>query len=159
MTLFELNQIIENINRDIYTRWNFFTIIILVIVGGIISLDERIPLYTSLILIVGLTTVFVANGKRIQDSDKSIRIIKEEIKFSMQNNDKNKNIYTEDFKEYLIYNQQTSKLWKFFYIVMSIVAIFLILFNTNFRMTKNKGNGGCGVEQGAPADPKSAHKF
>ena len=136
MRLFELTELIEKINGNIFTRWNFLLIAILAIVGGLISLKKDIPYDDSICLISAFIVFVVANGIGIHKSVKFIKILEKERKIHIEKNreyevDKGL-IYTNEFRNYLMDESAIFKIWYCFYYGISVLIIVFILFRTDW---------------------------
>ena len=137
MRLFELTELIEKINGNIFTRWNFLLIAILAIVGGLISLKKKeIPCKDSICLLLAFIVFVVANGIGIHKSAKAIEILEKERKIHIEKNQKYEVgkglIYTNEFSNYLMDESAIFKIWYCFYYGISVLIIVFILFRTDW---------------------------
>lgn len=129
MRLYELTQIIEKINGNVFNRWSFFLIVILAILGWLIPKKEKIRRNESLILIIGLILGFACNGFGIHKGVKTIQTLEQERKVFVKRNDMynvgNGKIYTHNFHRYLKGKSKYSaviKEWYLLYIPLCVVT-------------------------------------
>jgi hypothetical protein len=135
MNLYELTQFIDMIDKNIFRRWEFFIIIILALIGGLIAKGGKMTWSYSLILICSLGVTFFANGIAIKKNVKSIQVVEAQrrailIKYEERQGFKD---LTPEFREYIKSTSAVYHKWSWLYIFASIAAIIVVIFHTDLN--------------------------
>lgn len=139
MELFELTQLIESIDSKIFTRWQYFIVVVLAMVGWLVTKPENLDIRMAGILIAGLMVFFVGNGVGINKSVETLVLIEAERKAALieyeksnTNIDAQKNefkIYTSAFRDYLQNDSAAFKdNWKYVYVLICFLTIVLVIY-------------------------------
>ena len=135
MNLEQLTNIIQELNKSIDSYWNFYTLVIIAVIGWLIARQRKLIWTQSIIIVFGLILFFGANASRLGATFCNLQIVEDEKQAVVNSQLKNNEIsfQTDDFQKYLLNSNTASRYWYYLHIPIDILVIIFVIYNSEWK--------------------------